>query len=142
MRKSFNRGEDGKDHLIPISKPVYAMLEEMLPWSGPGAGRTAESRIFPGQKTGRPISENTMNNAYRILGYYNDEIVFHGLRTTATTWLNEDGWKSDWIEKQMAHVERDSVRRVYNAAQYLKGRHKMMKAWSKKPEGIKAEASS
>jgi len=48
----------------------------------------------------------------------------------ASTRLNEMGFRGDIIEKQLAHRERDSVRAVYNHADYLDERVKMMNAWS------------
>lgn len=132
MRKSYEKGDEdaARDHIIPMATQVRALLEEMLPFSGPGADRTGANRIFPGQRKGRPISENTANVAYKTMGYTHDVMVFHGLRRTATTLLNEAGWNKDWIELQMAHVDGNSVRRIYNAAQYLEGRREMMQAWA------------
>jgi len=53
-----------------------------------------------------------------------------GFRSMASTLLNELGWSSDAIERQLAHGERDGVRAVYNYAQYLPERRRMMQAWS------------
>jgi len=44
--------------------------------------------------------------------------------------LNEMGWKPDVIERQLAHAERNKVRAVYNRAQYMDERRKMMQAWA------------
>ena len=54
----------------------------------------------------------------------------HGFRSMASTLLNEQGFNRDWIERQLAHGERDSIRAAYNYAQYLKERKKMMQAWA------------
>ena len=48
----------------------------------------------------------------------------------ASTRLNEMGWTPDVIERQLAHVEGNSVRAVYNHAEYLEERHKMMQFWA------------
>jgi integrase len=55
---------------------------------------------------------------------------FHGFRTTASTLLNEQGWRPDAIERQLAHGERDHVRAVYNHAEYFPERKLMMQAWA------------
>lgn len=59
---------------------------------------------------GRPMSENTVNAALRRMGQSKDEMTGHGFRSTASTHLNEHGWKDNAIERQLAHAERDDVR--------------------------------
>jgi len=57
----------------------------------------------------------------------------HGDRfmtTTASTMLHELGWRSELIERQLAHAERDKVKAAYNHAEYLAERREMMQAWS------------
>ena len=76
------------------------------------------------------MSENTLNAALRRLGYTKEQMTAHGFRTTASTLLNEQGWNSDYIERQLAHVERNAVRSAYNRAEHLPERRKMMQAWA------------
>ena len=54
----------------------------------------------------------------------------HATRTTGSTRLNEVGFSSDWIERQLAHAEPNAVRRTYNHAEYLGDRAKMMQQWA------------
>lgn len=54
----------------------------------------------------------------------------HATRTTGSTRLNEMGYSTDWIERQLAHGEPNSVRRTYNHADYFKDRAKMMQHWA------------
>ncbi len=54
----------------------------------------------------------------------------HGFRAAAATLLNEQGYNSDWIERQLAHADRNSVRAAYNYAEYLPERRKMMQEWA------------
>ena len=63
------------------------------------------------------MSENTINNSLRRLGYSNQEMIGHGFRSVASTLLNEQGWHPDLIELQLAHAERNKVRAAYNRAQ-------------------------
>ena len=65
---------------------------------------------------------------YRM-GYHSRATV-HGFRAMASTALNEMGFRSDVIERQLAHEERDSVRAAYNRAEYLAERRVMMKHWA------------
>jgi integrase len=77
---------------------------------------TASGRYaFPSLRTSdRPMSENTINATLRRLGYSNDEMTGHGFRAMASTWLNEQSWRPDVIELQLAHAERNKVRAASN----------------------------
>lgn len=85
--------------------------------------------LFPSATRSRVISENTMLYAMYRMGYRSRATV-HGFRSTASTWLNEQNFNRDWIEKQLAHVEGNDVRAAYNAAEYLPQRRTMMETWS------------
>ena len=110
--------------IIPLSRQVVAILRELRPITGRG------QHVFPNAvHRGRPMSENTLNAAIARLGF-KGEIVTHGYRHMASTLLNEAGWEGDWVERQLAHKDKDAVRDIYNQAQYLKGRKGMLQAWS------------
>ena len=112
-------------HIVPLSSQAMALLRELQPLTG------ASPFLFPGERSaGRPMSNNTLNAALRRLGYGPSDMTAHGFRSMASTLLNELGWSSDAIERQLAHGERDGVRAVYNYAQYLPERRQMMQAWS------------
>ena len=76
------------------------------------------------------MSENTIRVALRSMGYGNGDMTAHGFRTLASTNLNEQGWNSDLIELQLAHVEQNAVRAAYNRAERLEERRKMMQHWA------------
>jgi integrase len=84
------------------------------------------------------MSENTVNAALRRMGYTKDELTGHGFRSMASTLLHEQGWKSDIIERQLAHQERNKVKAAYNHAEHLPERKKMMQAWANYLDGLKA----
>lgn len=112
-------------HIVPLSSQALAILEELRPLTGSGR------YIFPGARTAsRPLSENTLNAALRYLGFTKNEMTAHGFRSMASTVLNEQGWNRDFIERQLAHSERNRVRDSYNAAEYLQDRIRMMQSWS------------
>ena len=86
--------------------------------------------VFPNTRTkDRGMSDNTVNAALRRLGYEQGEIVGHGFRHMASTLLNECGWSADAIERQLAHKSQ-GVRAIYNKAEYMPERRKMMQAWA------------
>jgi len=76
------------------------------------------------------MSENTVNAALRNLGYERHMLTAHGIRGMASTMLHECGWPSDVIERQLSHVEKNSVKAAYNHAEHLPARRKMMQAWA------------
>ncbi len=75
------------------------------------------------------MSENTFLRAIEIMGY-KGKTVGHGFRSTASTILNENQFKADVIERQLAHCERNQVRASYNYAEYLTDRMEMMQWWA------------
>jgi integrase len=76
------------------------------------------------------MSDATVLAALRAMGYTKDQMTPHGFRSMASTLLNENGFNVDWIERQLAHVEGNSVRAAYNYAEYLPERRKMMQWWA------------
>lgn len=113
------------EHIIPLSSQVKALFKEIKPLTGKG------KYVFPSIRTkSRPMSENTINAALRRMGYTKEEITAHGFRAMASTLLNEQGFKPDVIERQLAHAERNKVRAAYNRAEYLPERKNMMQQWA------------
>lgn len=87
--------------------------------------------VFPAfHSRTRPISENTVNQALRRLGYQG-VMTAHGFRSTASSLLNEsERWSPDVIESALAHQDQNAVRATYNRASYWKTRVEMMQWWS------------
>lgn len=69
------------------------------------------------------MSENTINQAFRRMGYGAGEITADGLRTTASTLLNESGkWSPDAIERSLAHADTNAIRGTCNRGFYWEER--------------------
>jgi len=85
------------------------------------------------------LSENTINQALKGLGYGSDIISPHGFRHTAATMLAERGWNTEAIDRQLAH-KAAGVKGVYQKAQYLEERTRMMQAWADYADGLKSGA--
>ncbi|MCR6631437.1 MAG: integrase arm-type DNA-binding domain-containing protein [Magnetospirillum sp.] len=115
-----------RPHRIPLSKQAMEVLRGLHRITGHGA------LLFPGVRTPkRPISDNTLNAALRRLGYGKDEATAHGFRATASSLLNESGkWHPDAIERQLAHVENNDVRRAYARGEHWQQRVDMMQWWA------------
>ncbi|WP_291447519.1 hypothetical protein [Desulfovibrio sp.] len=60
----------------------------------------------------------------------------------ASTLLNEQGFPSDVIERQLAHVPGNQVRAAYNRAEYLPERRKMMDAWANYLNTLRSQAAA
>jgi integrase len=114
-----------REHLVPLSKQALKILNNIHPLTGDG------KYIFPSVRTDtNPLSNNTLNVALRRLGYSKEQMCAHGFRTTASTNLHEMGWKSEVVERQLAHVDKNAIRGIYNRAEYLDERIKMMQSWA------------
>lgn len=116
-----------RPHRVPLAPQSLAILRKLREITG-------KSRyLFPSVRSWhRPMSDNTLNAALRRLGYDKTELTVHGLRSTASSLLNESGkWHADAIERQLAHQEQDEVRGAYtHAAEFWQERVRMMKWWA------------
>jgi integrase len=113
-------------HRVPLSTQVLAVLADLRVITGGGKYVFAST-----VKSTRPFNVNAPNDALRRMGYAHDEMTSHGFRALASTTLNEmNRWSVDVIERQLAHQERNKVRRVYNRATYWPERVTMMQAWA------------
>jgi len=113
-----------EQHIVPLSSQSLAVLHELQTING------HSEYIFPNiQKPSGFMSENTLLYALYRMGYHG-RATGHGFRATASTVLNENGFRPDIIERQLGHCERNKVRAAYNHAQYLPDRRNMMQWWA------------
>jgi integrase len=122
------------EHLVPLAPQTVNILEALKPLAGDS------SFVFPSPGKELCMSNNTMLYAMYRMGYHGRATV-HGFRSLASTLLNEMGFPSDWIERQLAHDERNKIRGAYNAAQYLEGRRRMMVHWADFLDGVEASGT-
>jgi len=112
-----------REHIVPLSPQALDILDIMKPIS------MHREYIFPGRNDPRqPMNSQTANAALKRLGY-EGKLVAHGLRSIASTALNENGFNPDAIEAALAHSDRNEVRRAYNRSSYLKERIQLMNWW-------------
>ena len=115
-----------RPHAVPLSRQALGILSSI-------EHDADYSRfVFPSRSSvDRPMSENTINAALRRLGYDQHEMTGHGFRSMAATLLNEMGlWHADAIERQLAHCDRNAVRRAYTRGEYWEERVRMIQHWS------------
>ena len=124
-----------RPHLVPLAPQVVKLFQGVREFSG------HDVLVFPGQSSRtRCITDMGLLNALRRMGFGKDEMTVHGFRSTASTILNEQGFRADVIEAQLAHAERNAVRDAYNRAVYLPERRAMMKAWADYLDGLRAQS--
>ena len=121
-------------HSVPLSRQVLELFRELQSVTS-GAGY-----MFPAFHTWkRPMSENTINAAFRRMGFTKDEMTAHGFRSTASTLLNESGmWHPDAIERALAHGDSNAIRGTYNRGNYWDERVKMAQWWSDHLDKLRA----
>lgn len=115
-------------HIVPLSRQAVELLRELHTHTG---GR---SFLFPNYRNPKTcMTATTLNRALERMGFNGkDSIGFsaHGFRATASTMLNELSFRSEVIERQLAHAERNKVRASYNQGEYMEERRAMMQQWA------------
>lgn len=113
-----------RPHTIPLTEHALSLLETLKPLSG------HREYVFPSDRNPRThANSQTANMALKRMGFQ-DRLVSHGMRSMASTILNEHGWDPELIEVALAHVDKDEVRSAYNRADYIERRRPMMAWWS------------
>ncbi|WP_455864732.1 integrase domain-containing protein [Pantoea agglomerans] len=112
-----------REHIVPLSPQALEILEVMKPISA------HREHVFPSRNDPKlPMNSQTANAALKRIGY-GGKLVAHGLRSIASTAMNEAGFNSDVIEAALAHSDKDEVRRAYNRAIYLTQRQELITWW-------------
>ncbi|MEE9315446.1 MAG: integrase arm-type DNA-binding domain-containing protein [Rhizobiaceae bacterium] len=117
-----------KKHQVPLPKQAIDLLKELQGYS------PHNQLVLPSVSSSqKPISDNTMNQALRRMGYTKEQMTSHGFRATFATLANESGlWNPDAIERALAHLDSNSVRRVYTRGSYWDERVRMADWWAGK----------
>jgi len=125
------RMKKSKPHSIPLTPQTLALLEVMKPIS------KHREYLFPSDRNSKHhANESTANVALKHMGFAG-LLVAHGMRSLASTTLNEQAFDPDVIESVLAHLDKNEVRSAYNRAEYLERRRVMMCWW---PEHIERAA--
>ncbi|MVO18487.1 tyrosine-type recombinase/integrase [Parasedimentitalea huanghaiensis] len=121
-----HRAKMRRPHMVPLSEQAQGKLQELQELTGWG------KLIFPSIRSSkRCMSENTLNAALRRMGYGGDEMTAHGFRATFSTLANESGlWHADAIERALAHVEKNQIRKAYARGEHWAERVEIAAWWS------------
>lgn len=113
-----------RPHLVPLSTQALHLLNELVVMTG------NYRYVFPGRNDpNKPMSEASINQVIKRIGY-GGRVTGHGFRHSLSTILHEQGYESAWIETQLAHVDKNSIRGAYNHAQYISQRGLMLQWYS------------
>lgn len=127
-------------HIVPLSVQAVTVLRGLHTLTG------GQRWLFPNQRRPKEhMSMTTLNRALERMKFNGTEgrdFSAHGFRATASTMLNELGFRSDVIERQLAHKERNQVRGSYNRAEYLGERRQMMQAWADQVDAMASGAAN
>lgn len=124
-----------RDHNVPLPRQAVALLQKLKTFN------TSGEYLFPSLRTWkRPMSENTLNAALRRMGYSGEEMTAHGFRASFLTIANESGlWNPDAIERALAHVEKNEVRRAYARGEHWEERVRLADWWAGSLQGETAK---
>ncbi len=113
-----------KRHIVPLARQTLEVLEVLHDLTG------HSEWLFPGDRDPKKcMSNNTILKALERMGY-KGAMTGHGFRGLASTILHELGYKSEYVELQLAHLKKDKVSAAYDHARYLGPRTTMMQAWA------------
>ncbi len=123
-----------KPHRVPLPAQAVALLRSLCGLTGNG------TYLFPSLRSARqPMSENTLNGALRRMGFTGDEMTSHGFRATFSTLANESGlWNPDAIERALAQVEGNQIRRAYARGEHWEERVRLADWWAGYLEEVRA----
>lgn len=114
-----------RPHLVPLSRQAQEVLRGLRKLTGHGQW------LFPSRwDKSRHEGGRVLSGALRRMGYPSDVMTAHGFRAMAATVLSEQGWSSEVIERQLAHLDTNQVRAAYQRSDLLEERRKMLQAWS------------
>jgi integrase len=130
LRKAEKENPNTQPHIVPLSRQAVAILRELQQLTGRGR------YLFPGGRSvSRHMSDGAVNAALARIGY-KGIITGHGFRHMARTLLGELGWNPEALERQLSHKEA-GVSGVYNKAQHLPERRKIMQEWADYLDGLR-----
>ncbi|WP_109482474.1 tyrosine-type recombinase/integrase [Paraburkholderia sp. C35] len=119
-----------KPHAVPLSQQVMRILQEVKELT---KRDKPDDFLLPNTKdASRCMSHAAINKALTRMGFNDDGNWFraHGCRGTFATWADEAGFNAKAVDRALAHVEQNRVRRSYSKAEYMPERQKMMQMWA------------
>jgi integrase len=128
------RMKAGKEHRVPLSAAVIAILEEMQKIRH---GDFA----FPGAKARRPLGNMALLIVLRRMG--RGDLTTHGFRSSFRDWVAErTDFPSEVAEMALAHAVSDKVEAAYRRSDLFEKRRRLMDAWARFCSGPEPDTSA
>jgi integrase len=116
------RMKAGREHRVPLSRRALKIVEALH------AAREGDF-VFPGQKTGKPLSAMALEMVLRRMKI--DGATVHGFRSTFRDWAAEStNFTNEVCEAALAHVIENKAEAAYRRGDLFDKRHKLMEAWA------------
>lgn len=123
IKKGLKDDDSGRIHKITLSRQALALLREIKKLSG------GNEFLFPSVKSPQePMNSQTANGAIKRMGF-KGKLVAHGMRSIASTYLNDKGYNSDAIEVALSHMNSDRIKASYDRGERLAMRFEILQAW-------------
>jgi len=131
-RMKTRRDSKRRDHVVPLSGRMVEILEaarSLAVLDNPAGGAPRpDQHVFPGAKSGRPLSDMTLRAVMRRIGV--EDYVPHGFRSAFRDWAgSRHDVPRELAEEALAHVLGD-VESAYRREQSVERRRVVMEAWA------------
>ncbi|MBS7328087.1 MAG: integrase arm-type DNA-binding domain-containing protein [Oxalobacter sp.] len=123
-----------REQVYPLPRQAVTILTELQRYTGEGR------YVFStgARNKDAPIGIHTLNHVLTRMGYYG-KMTVHGFRALATSWLDEQGYSRQAIERQLSHLEKGQTNQAYHRADYMNERREMLQAWADHLDSIKEQ---
>lgn len=124
INKGIKDDDKGRIHKVTLSRQALALLREIKKLS------FGKEFLFPSIKNPKThVNTQTANAAIKRMGY-KGKLVAHGLRSIASTYLNESGYDSELIEVALSHMNSDRIKAAYDRGERIEQRFKLLQDWA------------
>ena len=117
-----------KEHRVPLSDRALGIVKSM-------GGNSKQDYVFPGGRTGKPLSNMAMLKLLERMG--RDDLTVHGFRSTFRDWAAErSDFPNEIVKMALAHVVDDKTEAAYRRGDLFEKRRHLMEAWSEYCETV------
>jgi integrase len=125
------RMKAGREHRVPLPARALEIVKRL------SATRAADF-VFPGQRTGGPLSKMAMLALLRRMN--RADITAHGFRSAFSDWASEvSPFNAELRETALAHTIANKAEAAYRRGDALEKRRAMMEAWARYCAPVKTD---
>jgi integrase len=125
------RMKAGREHRVPLSDAVVAVLEKVRPLALMRDGEPDPTApVLPGPRRALPMSNMTMLMLLRRMK--RADLTAHGFRSTFSDWAAErTAYPREVVEMALAHAIENKVEAAYRRGDLFEKRWQLMDAWAR-----------